>query len=134
MIHIYHAARAYWPLLAGLQHLGYIKDKDPRKQLPGCWKWQINPLYTIGRDETGNLVCCLVHGRHGGLYRRAIDGITAIFGMQVHCVDVDQLLFTYYGQNIISWFNALLAQYMPRQFGKQYRKTIEEFVKQERYL
>lgn len=60
--------------------------------LNGIWDWQAEPLKVIGKDERGDIICCVVHGRHGPMYYRAITGIFDVFALDAKVIDVDTII------------------------------------------
>lgn len=60
--------------------------------LNDAWDWQAEPLKVIGKDETGDIICCVVHGRHGPMYHRAITGIADLFALDAKVIDVDTII------------------------------------------
>jgi len=90
MIVIYHGRRPYPPLLACAAHLGLDRGAEPFLPAGLGRDWRKAPLMAAGRDEGGAMVFCLVHGRYGGLYRRALTGMAGIFGLSVAWADMDE--------------------------------------------
>lgn len=127
-ITVYHGAKPYFPLLACCQHLGYLRDSDPVVMTGSDWNWHNNPLCILGPDKNGAVVCCMVHGRYGGLYRRSIEGAAAIFGLTVNCIDVDDLLFRQVQSNVSALAGYMLVKYLPGVFGQRFRKTLNELI------
>lgn len=92
MIIVYNGSRPYLPLLACSLHFGLTTGAEAFLQRGLQWDWRREPLYIIGKDRAGNSVGCLVHGRHQAIYRRALTGTGAIFGLELACPDLDRLL------------------------------------------
>ncbi|MDR3591449.1 MAG: hypothetical protein P4N41_17480 [Negativicutes bacterium] len=107
MITIYHGVRPALPQAACRVRL---EDGGPAGS---DRNWRENPLFIAGRDSAGYTVCCLVHGRHRGLYRRALAGTAALFGLSVRWVDTDALLWQEMGQNFFRFITLLLYNYFP---------------------
>jgi hypothetical protein len=118
---IYHSKRPYLPLLACALHLGLTHGAEPF--LPGLenHNWRAQPLLVAGRDDTGALVCCLVHGRHHGLYRRTLAGMAGIFSFSLAWVDLDREMAAH---GLSSRLQVLLADRLPALFGRRFRAGI----------
>jgi hypothetical protein len=118
MIIIYHGRRPYPPLLACALHLGLLSGAEPF--LPGGLRrdWRAAPLLVAGADRGGATVCCLVHGRHGGLYRRALIGMAAVFGLSLAFIDLDRRLSE---TDIMTRTGFLLAGRWPALFERRFR-------------
>lgn len=124
MITIYHGIRPWFPVLACCRHLGIKSDTE---RLKG-WNWRIQPLRFIGYDQNGGAVCCLVHGRYQELYKRALQGIAAIFGLAVSWVDIEYLLCRQSRNRFLTYVGLPLARYMPSLCGGWLHKPINELV------
>jgi len=118
MIIIYHGRRPYLPLLACALHLGLHRGAEPF--LPAYLKhdWRAVPFIVAGADRNGAAVCCLVRGRYGGLYWRALAGVAAIFGLSIAWVDVEKRLA---GMNFLSWTVFQLISRWPALFGRRFQ-------------
>lgn len=94
MLTIYRGSRPLFPLLACQVHLE--KDKQACQYidsiLNSAWDWQAEPFKIIGKDETGAIICCVVHGRHGPMYHRALTGISDLFALDAKVIDVDTII------------------------------------------
>jgi hypothetical protein len=118
MIIIYHSRRPYLPVLACALHLGLLRGAEPF--LPGGLRhdWRAAPLLVAGNDREGAKVCCLVHGRHRGLYWRALAGMAAIFGLSLACVDLDRQLAA---ADAVTRMKILLSGSWPAIFERRFR-------------
>lgn len=122
MIVVYHAKRPYLAQLACSLHLGLAREAEPF--LPRDWR--LAPLLVAGRDSTGAAVCCLAHGRHSGLYRRALAGFATIFGLSLAWVDVDR---TVARAGAATRLRAWLASRLPGFFGRRWRAGLAEVLR-----
>jgi hypothetical protein len=80
--------------------------------------WQASPLLVAGNDRGGATICCLVHGRHRGLYWRALAGMGAIFGLSLAWVDLDRLIA---GGDAFTRAKILLSDRWPGIFERRFR-------------
>lgn len=118
MIIIYHGRRPYLPLLACALHLGLPHGAEPFLPDAARNAWPAAPLVVAGTDQGGATVCCLVHGRHRGLYWRALAGMGAVFGLSIAWIDLDrQLAAAGAGIRV----KALLADRWPNVFERRFR-------------
>lgn len=122
MIVIYHGSRPYLPLLACALHLGLDREAEPF--LPRDWRR--TPFSVVGRDGGGATVCCLVHGRHRGLYRRALAGLGGVFGLSLAWVDTDDAVAgAGWGTRLRAWLTARL----PGVFDRRWRSVLAAAVR-----
>jgi hypothetical protein len=122
MITIYHGIRPALPQAACNIHLG---GRLPAGLLRN---WRANPLWVAGKDTGGNTVCCLVHGCHHGLYRRALAGIASLFGITVRWVDTDALLWKELKNDFSGFVTLMLFTYFPGMTGRGTRRSIDHWI------
>ncbi len=122
MITIYHGVRPSLPQAVCHARLNRLGPAD----LP--WDWRENPLRVAGKDTAGDTVCCLAHGRHQGLYRRALAGVTALFGVAVSWVDVDALRWREMDRDLSGFLTLMLFNYFPWLPGERFRRSIDEWI------
>jgi hypothetical protein len=120
VITIYHGVRPALPQAACCVHLG--SPRDPAGPLPD---WRTSPLWVAGKDAGGNTICCLVHGRHHGLYQRALTGIADIFGFKVRWVDTDALALRELSTDIAGFLTLMLFSFFPAMPGGRMRRSID---------
>lgn len=120
MIVIYHGAKLYLPLMACCLHLdaqalfGNYLEKD----------WRQMPFQVVGNDEAGNTICCLVHGRYRGVYRRAIMGTGRSFGVKLRCIDIESMVLRSSRRDILKSMGLKLAGFLPGVAGECYRQEV----------
>ncbi|MDR3563902.1 MAG: hypothetical protein P4N59_21045 [Negativicutes bacterium] len=120
MITIYHGMRPNLPLAACSRHLGRPVRADG-------WVWRENPLWVAGSDD-GGMVCCLVHGRHQSLYRRALAGTGEIFGIATSWVNTDQLVWQTFPCKLSIYCTLLLFDVLPEKIGCYFRPTVDNLI------
>jgi hypothetical protein len=125
MITVYHGARPLLPLMACARHIG-LETEDGFSRQGTLPDWRINPLFPAGLDSAGNTVYCLVHGRHRGLYLRALEGTAALFGLAPRFVDVDRFILAQAGQNVKLLPAALIARYVPALLLPAWRRQLNK--------
>ncbi len=111
---IYHAKRPYLPLLACALHLGLNNEAEPFLPAGQRRDWRTEPLLVAGSDSDGATVCCLAHGRHGGLYRRTLAGMAGIFSFSLAWVDLDREIAAH---GLTAQLRVFLADRWPAAFG-----------------
>ncbi|HMM21337.1 MAG TPA: hypothetical protein PKA10_11395 [Selenomonadales bacterium] len=122
MIIVYHSARFYLPLLACALHLGLSYEAEDFFRA-GWAEETGKPLRVMGRDDGGNIVCSLIHGRHGGLYKRALEGAADVFELSCRCIRVEDLLTVRRtGRNLA--LSRLIACHLPHFLGPAQRRAI----------
>lgn len=126
MLIIYHGRRPYLPLLACAVHLGLDSRADTF--LPGAleFDWRARPLRLMGTDASGASVLCLIHGRHHGLYRRAVAGLTEIFAIPAALLCVDDAIRE---ADAAVKLSALLAGILPDIFHPVCRSRLAAVVR-----
>jgi hypothetical protein len=112
MITLYHGKKPYIPLLAAYTHLA-VKDAACKIDNGLDLNWRQQPLFFAGKDKYDGSVGCLVHGSHQALYCRAVNGIAAVFGFEVRCLDADKLFTSILPKSLNSKFLLLLASHIP---------------------
>lgn len=94
MLVIYRGSSSLLPLLACYIHLEDDADaiRDIEAVITNGWDWRAEPMKMMGKDKTGNMICCLVHGSYGSIYHRAIAGISQLFFLETKIVDIDTMI------------------------------------------
>ncbi|MBP2642916.1 MAG: hypothetical protein H6Q67_803 [Firmicutes bacterium] len=110
MIVIYHGRRMFWPYIACQFYLN-TGDSNCVSLAPSVSKHQ--PLMKVGIDGAGTVVYCLAHGAYRCLYRRALTGMSTLFGLPLVFYDVDYLLYKKARHNIGLRLLVLAAAYIP---------------------
>lgn len=129
MMTVYHGAKPFLPLIACARHIGAgDSPADSLSNRSEGQDWRKNPLFPAGLDAGGNTVYCLVHGRHRGLYLRALEGTAAIFGLTMRFVDVDRFIMAQVGQNVGLLPAALAARYAPALLFPAWRGKINKTI------
>jgi len=123
MITIYHGVRPALPQEACCQRLGC---EGPPSQ---SWNWRASPLWVAGKASGGDTVCCLVHGRYHGLYRRALEGIASLFGISVSWVNTDALLWQEFENDFAGFLSLMLFNYFPEIPGGRVRRSIDLWIR-----
>lgn len=94
MLIIYKGSRPLFPLLACDIHLEKQSEATETIALlyKSDWDWRSEPMKIVGIDNLGHKICCLVHGKYGEMYDRALSGIADIFQLDRRIIDVDQIV------------------------------------------
>jgi hypothetical protein len=117
MITIYHGRRPYGPLIACLVHLRRSQKFELSVYDKLTADWRKKPFITIGLDDKGNAICCLSHGAYRCLYRRALAGMAAVFGLDMVFCDIDYLLYQKLNNTRFMLAFVVIASYIPRLLG-----------------
>ncbi|MBP2653551.1 MAG: hypothetical protein H6Q73_1120 [Firmicutes bacterium] len=114
MITIYHGRRQYWPLIACLVHLMHNTNFELSVYEKLSADWWKKSFIAMGSDDKGNAVCCLAHGAYRCLYRRALAGMAAVFGLDIVFCDIDYLLYQKLNNTRFMLAFVVIASYLPR--------------------
>lgn len=126
MIIIYKGTKPYLPITACQIHLRKIIVRHPQKFTNS----PINQLMVWGTDNAANVVCCLVPGRYGDLYTRAINSMAQVFGIDLRIIDIDKLVDRH-----LNWLEKVIIKYCPNSplftwvYGHPFTQFVGDIVK-----